>query len=85
MINQTIITMVVVISLAAHYYLYIWVKFKMDEGLVLNYMQESNSECHTIEQLVSAVAIKPKRIVLICSKSKKIRSSPSLENAWVVG
>jgi len=84
MINQITITIAVIISLAAHYYLYIWIRFKMDEGLVLNYLQQNNSESHSTEKIVSAIALKPKRIILVCSKSKKIICCPDSKNSWLL-
>jgi len=84
MINQIAIAVAVIVSLGAHYYLYIWVRFKVDEGLVLNYLQQNNSGSHSTEKIVSEIALKPKRILLVCRKSKKIISCPNSEGSWLL-
>lgn len=74
--DKLIIALVVVIAAAAHVAIYRWVKFKMDEGVVLQFMRDANGEglpnCHSVDAIASHTGIAAKRITLVCSKSRDI-------------
>lgn len=77
--QKIILACVIIISLIAHVWIYRWIKFKMDEGAILRYLNDLSSEelpikthlC-TTEKISETLAMKHARIVFVCEKSKDI-------------
>ena len=74
--DQIIIGIVVVVVLGAHWWLYQWVKFKVDEGTIMKFLQESgdHNSCYA-EVISSNTSIAIKRVSIVCSKSKIIKNN----------
>lgn len=73
MLNNIVLALVVIVAIAAHYYLYKWVRFKMDEGAVIQYLKETPTDCALdVGQLAQAVELSEKRVTEICRKSKEV-------------
>lgn len=88
MADQIIIGIVVVLALGAHYWLYLWVKFRIDEGVVLAYLQGedgavSEPPCST-EVISLETDIKVKRVLVVCNKSNKIKMCQKAIDSWEV-
>lgn len=86
--DQIIIGIVVVLALGAHYWLYLWVKFRIDEGVVLAYLQGDDGDlsdrpCST-ESISLETDIKIKRVLAVCNKSNKIKVRPEAIDSWSI-
>lgn len=83
---KIIIALVVIVSLAAHYWLYRWVKFKIDEGVILKCLEDAKTASGQAQLSSQSIALqtqmKPQRINQVCQKSPKIQPSPSTEQSW---
>ncbi|WP_339487115.1 hypothetical protein [Pseudomonas sp. EL_65y_Pfl2_R95] len=84
--EKIIIALVVVVTLAAHYWLYRWVKFKIDEGVVLKCLGDATSQGSAAPLSTQAIAqqtqVKLQRVAKVCQRSPKIQRSASVDEAW---
>lgn len=86
--DYLIIAIVVVVVIIAHGWLYVWVRFKIDEGAVLKCLQDSKN---TNEQLVmssevmsSQLNIPQNRVSRVCEKSHRIEASSNKKEHWTL-
>lgn len=83
---KIIIALVVIVSLAAHYWLYRWVKFKIDEGVILKCLEDAKTAANAAhlssESIAQQTQMKPQRIKQVCQQSPKIQPSPGAEQSW---
>ena len=86
MISEFIIALVVLVTVAAHVALYRWVKFKIHEGLILNYLrsagEEGTSNYHHADAIAGHTQLTAKRIAVVCQNSGQIHPDPNSENHW---
>lgn len=75
MFEIVVIALVVIITVIAHVWLYRWVKFKMDEGVLLKHLQDCLAAGELLlstKQLASATRLADGRVVHVCERSLKI-------------
>jgi len=81
-----IIAVVVVVALAAHIALYRWVKFKIQEGVVLQFLRDAGEtgapDHHHADAIAAHTDISPQRVAAVCGKSPQIHCDPEVENSW---
>ncbi len=83
--DKIIIGFVVVVVLGAHAWLFLWIKFKIDEGAIIKFLKESEDEnCGSVEKMATATAIPVARVASICTKSKAIKKQALGKQLWVV-
>lgn len=86
MSEEIIIAVVVIVSLAAHYWLYRWVKFKIDEGVVLKCLEDAKTasgEAYLSSQSIAQhTQMKLQRVAMVCQQSPKIQPSPESADSW---
>lgn len=87
--EKLIIALVVVIAAAAHVILFRWVKFKIDEGVVLQFLRDANDEglpnCHSTQTIAAHTNITAGRVLVICSKSGEISPHAGEDGNWQLG
>lgn len=78
-----IICLVVAVAIAAHVWLFRWVKFKIDESVILKFLEEAfGSGVRSSEEISVRTKLKSKRVTAVCRKSKGIHGSAHPEDAW---
>lgn len=86
--SQIVVALVVLVAVAAHFSLYRWVKFKIHEGVILQFLRdavESGAPDHHHADVIAAhTEISTERVELVCRKSMEIHSDPKFENSWCV-
>ena len=81
--EQVIIGIVVTVVLVAHGWLFIWVKFKIDEGTIMKILQETDDHTFFSSEEISSIAnIAIDRVSAVCSKSKNIRGNAKENGSW---
>jgi len=76
--EKWVIAAVVIVTIAAHVWLYRWVKFKLDEGLILEFLQDSGPSCDDsldFELISTATRLTAERVVAVCSRSQAIQQA----------
>ena len=86
---QIIIALVVLVAIAAHVALYRWVKFKIHEGLILQFLRDAGEDGvpdhHHAEAIAAHSGVPVKRVTMVCLKSVEIHSDPEVEGSWRAG
>ncbi len=84
--SQIIVALVVLVAVAAHIALYLWVKFKIQEGVILQYLRDAGEggapDHHHANAIATHTDISAERVAVICRKSVKIHSDPEVEDSW---
>lgn len=81
--EKIVIGIVVVITIATHFWIFRWVKFKMDEGTILKFLRESESQESIGSQEISLnINIPVGRVTTVCRKSKAIKSNFQDIESW---
>ena len=84
--SGTIIALVVAVAVAAHIALYRWVKFKIQEGVILQFLRDVGEagapDHHHADAIAAHTDISPARVSVVCRKSVQIQSDPEVENSW---
>ncbi|MEH6558378.1 MAG: hypothetical protein V7459_07820 [Oceanicoccus sp.] len=88
MFDYLIIAIVVIVVISAHGWLYLWVKFKLDEGSILKYLQDSKASDEQLvmdsETISSTLNISQKRVSSVCGKSSHIEELPGSNEHWIL-
>lgn len=81
--DKMLIAFIVVIVIVAHVWLYKWVKFKIDEGVILKFLQELKAQrwCRS-EAISSSTRIPVDRVAAVCRKSNNIEGHASEKGCW---
>ena len=83
---QIIVALVVLAAVAAHIALYRWVKFKIHEGVILQFLRDVGEggapDHHHADVIAAHTEISAKRVETVCRKSVEIHSDPQVENSW---
>lgn len=86
---KIIIALVTVVAIAAHVALYRWVRFKIDEGVVLQFLRDSDEtgqlNCHSTAAIVTHTALPPERVARVCANSREIVPHPEQGDCWQLG
>jgi len=83
--DMVVIGLVVIVTIAAHIWIYLWVKFKIDEGAILRLFEESEKGAVLASGVISShTNIKPGRVAVVCGKSKGIDCSVHAADAWFI-
>lgn len=81
-----IIAAVVIVAIAAHVLLFHWVKFKIDEGVILQFLRTTTDNSgpgrQPMHAIITSTQLDPARVAFICSKSCEISADPSGDNSW---
>lgn len=84
--SEIIIAVVVLVVVAAHVALYRWVKFKIHEGVILQFLrdasEEDTSDHHHVEVIAARTELLAKRVTVVCRKSLEIQPDPDIDNSW---
>ena len=84
--SEIIIALVVLLAVAAHIALYRWVKFKIHEGVILQFLRDASEggapDHHHADAIAAHTGVSVKRVMLVCLKSVEICSDPDVENSW---
>ena len=76
--KNIVLIIVIFISILAHVWIYRWVKFKIDEGVILNYLKglPTNNKIldqgDTLKMLLKATEMSESRVVFVSEKSRTI-------------
>ena len=80
------VSIVVLVAVAAHIALFLWVRFKIHEGVILQFLRdaaESGAPDHHHADVIAAhTKIATKRVEVVCRKSPEIHSDPEVDNSW---
>jgi hypothetical protein len=81
-----IVALVVAVVIAAHIGLYRWVKFKIDEGVILQFLRDARESAipdhHHADAIAAHTKISAQRVAVVCRKSAEIRADPDMDNSW---
>jgi|TARA_R100000005_G_scaffold94463_1_gene72548 hypothetical protein len=81
-----IVSLVVAVAVVAHVALYRWVKFKIQEGVILQFLRDSAEEGAPDHHHASAIAahtqLPAERVAAVCAKSKEIIADPEAGQSW---
>ena len=87
--SEIVITLVVSVAIVAHVLLYRWVRFKIQEGVILQFLRDARDEGgpdhHHADAIAARTGISVGRAIAVCRKSTQIRSDPEVENSWRAG
>jgi hypothetical protein len=85
--SQIIVALVVLVVVAAHIALYRWVKFKIHEGVILQFLRDAGEggapDHHHANVIAAHTEISVERVELVCRKSVEIHRDPQVENSWL--
>lgn len=77
--QKIILVIVILVSIWAHAWLFLWMRFKMDEGLVLRCLKDLNEasehaikQAYSLQAIVDASELKAERVEKVCIRSKEI-------------
>ena len=88
MINEISIGVIVTVTVAVIFAIKGWVHrtltFKMDEGVILEFLKNSNDEFkfRSTEAISAETNISTRRIAMICVKSKSIQRNANEKESW---
>lgn len=81
--DKILIGVIVVVVIGAHAGLFLWIKFKVEEGVIIKFLKESsNKECASVGEISLATAIAEARVATICTKSKAIQEHAIEKESW---
>ncbi len=83
--DKLVVALIVIITIAGHVWIFRWVKFKMDEGIILKFLKDNKDpDYHSTEAISSNTKIKIKRVSIVSNKSKNIIKHPSEKSSWYI-
>lgn len=89
MTSELIIALVVLVAVAAHVALYRWVKFKIHEGVILQFLRDAACDGapdhHHADAIAAHTRLTAQRVAVVCRKSRLIQADPDVENSWRAG
>ena len=81
-----VIAVVVIIALLAHLALYRWVKFKIHEGVILQYLRDTVEEGapdhHHADVIAAHTRLPEDRVTHVCQRSGDILTDPDATDSW---
>ncbi|WP_027948799.1 hypothetical protein [Haliea salexigens] len=83
---KIIVALVVIIAVAAHVVLYRWVKFKIQEGVILQFLRDAREEGapdhHHVDAIAAHTGLSVARVKTVCEKSKQVLPDPAVAHSW---
>jgi len=79
--EKLVIAAVVIVTIAAHVWLYRWVKYKIDEGLILKFLQDSEPGCGNplgFDLISTATRLTARRVEAVCARSQAIQQAQTI-------
>ncbi len=74
MIEYLTLTIVIAVSLYAHVWLFLFLRFKVDEAVILRYLNEKSSQQKVeLNVLAKQVSLRARRIKSACMRSRLLR------------
>jgi hypothetical protein len=84
--SEIIVALVLLVVAAVHVALYRWVKFKIHEGVILQFLRDARErgdpDHHHADAIAGNTRIAAKRVAVVCRKSMDIHADPDVENSW---
>jgi hypothetical protein len=81
--DKILLGIVVAVVLGAHLWLFLWIKFKVEEGSIIKSLKEEKDKNSSSEEMISLdTGIAVNRVVTVCTKSKLIKSSAMEKQFW---
>ena len=81
--DKILIGIIVAVVLGAHLWLFLWIKFKVEEGSIIKFLKEAKDKNCSSEEMISLdTGISVNRVVTVCTKSKLIKSSAMGKKFW---
>ena len=81
--EEIVIGIVVALTIAAHIWLFKWVRFKIDEGTILKFFHESKSHGPIDSKEISSnTNLSVSRVSSVCSRSKALKSNSQDKESW---
>lgn len=84
--SEVIIALVVVVVVVSHIAIYRWVKFKIHEGVILQFLRDAGEggapDHHHVDAIAAHTKIVARRVDFVCRKSAQINLDPQVENSW---
>jgi hypothetical protein len=81
--DKVLIGIVVAVVLGAHLWLFLWIKFKIQEGIIIKSLKQVKDYNCTSEEVISLDAgIAVTRVVTVCTKSKLIKRNATAKGSW---
>ena len=82
-----IVAVVSAIALAAHIALFLWIRFKIDEGVICKYLQDhhalSEATARSLHYVLAAINVSKERCLKVCKRSGRIRLTEDASGAWL--
>jgi hypothetical protein len=71
--QKVVLVFVVLVSVWAHVWIFIWLRFKVEEACIIRYLKDRQPCGHaSFSELAPAVKLNEKNIRRICRKSKEL-------------
>ena len=81
--DKIVIVVVVCVAVAAHIWLFNWIKFKMDEGAISKYLHDTSKDKYrSSEEISLGTHMALKRVSAVCGKSKSISRDVKEGKSW---
>ena len=81
--DKVLIGIVVAVVLGAHLWLFLWIKFKIEEGSIIKSLKQvKDNNCTSEEAIALDTGFAVTRVVTVCTKSKLIKSSAMEKGFW---
>jgi hypothetical protein len=77
------IVIAVLVAAVAHVWIFLWVRFKIDEGSITRFLRDSaDSAFHHSDTICTHTSVPLKRVRSVCQKSKEISNHPEKSDTW---
>ena len=87
--DYLVIAIVSLVALAAHVAIYWWVKFKVDEGVAVKYLDDhgarSPASALSLDRVSGGTDIESARLIRLASRSQQLRLDDAGERLWLAG
>ena len=83
LMENTVLALVIVLTVVAHVWMFHWFRFKVHEGAILHYLAEAGAEQRSTRDISEHAGLGEKRVMTICRNSKKIKMAGQ-ENDWTL-
>jgi hypothetical protein len=84
--SQLVIALVVLVAVAAHVAIYRWIKFKVHEGVILQFLRDAREggspDHHHADAIAEHTGMTAKRVFVVCQKSADIQADPEVDGSW---
>ena len=81
--DKILIGFIVAVVLGAHLWLFLWIKFKIEEGSIIKSLKQDKDNNYSNEDAISLDAgITVNRVVTVCTKSKLIKRNATAKGSW---